>query len=133
MSLYGPISGPGGLTVAGNGTLVLSNLLNTFAGPVIVNASAVLKLGTNLNNAFGTNTALGTFPTNYVNTGGILDLNGQTLYAGKTPGSYTNTLLIASGATITNSSPNAAYLKEEFHADCWRYWIQFWQHRPHIR
>ena len=97
LSLWGPVSGPDTLTMNGQGTLVLSNA-NTFAGPLTVNSGTV---------RLGNSAALGADPTNFVNTGGTLDLGGQTIPLNLT-GTSSNVLVMASGSYLANSSPNQA-------------------------
>ena len=91
------VSGAGGLTNAGVGTLQLNNA-NTFTGPVAVQAGATLQLGNNA--ALGTS-AGGTF----VAAGATLDLNGKD--PGSEPITVSGTGVGGVGAVINNNAGNA--------------------------
>jgi outer membrane autotransporter protein len=84
----GVLSGPGGLTKAGAGTLALL-AVNTYAGPTAVNAGT-LQLG--VDGALPTGTALA------VNTGGTLDMAGFDSTVGDLSGDGT---IANGGGTLT--------------------------------
>ncbi|MBK8095116.1 MAG: autotransporter-associated beta strand repeat-containing protein [Verrucomicrobiaceae bacterium] len=96
-TLAGQVTGPGGLTKAGNGTLILSNPstvnLNNYSGPTQV-LGGLLKMG--VANALPATTALTVGP------GATLDLAGRALTVGSLTGPTATT-----GGMITNSSGSA--------------------------
>src|SRR5262249_28221402 len=90
-SLSGPITGPGGLTKIGLGTLTLSGA-GTYSGPTFVNAGTLQAGATN---AFSPNSAY------TVNAGAILDLNSFN----QTIGSLAGTGFVTLGsATLTTGN-----------------------------
>lgn len=93
----GVLSGPGGLTKAGAGTLALS-AVNTYAGPTAINAGT-LQLG--VDGALPTGTAL------TVNTGGTLDMAGFDSTVGDLSG---NGAIANGGGTLTaGAAANTAF------------------------
>lgn len=110
----GLISGTGGLTKSGAGTLILSNNGNTFAGNLSI-TEGVLKMGSG---ATGTSGALGAFNIDDGSTRVISILDGATLdMNGKVDNRYAITLaghgVDGSGALI-NTGGNAWYGKINF-------------------
>jgi autotransporter-associated beta strand protein len=104
MSISGNISGPGAITIdstpnsSNNGTVKLSGN-NSYAGGTSVN-TGTLQVGSANALGFGgvvTATSAATFPVATVNSGGTLDLNGQTL----------NKTITLNGGTLTNSNGSA--------------------------
>ena len=127
-SVSGQITGTGGLTKDGIGTLTLSNATNTFSGASVINAGAIVAANSNvLNNGAlltinnGSSLSLQTFAQTVGNisgsglvdfgTSGKLTLSsGATTFSGTFAG--TGELVIGAGATLTlGANFSAANLK----------------------
>jgi fibronectin-binding autotransporter adhesin len=96
-TLSGVVSGTGGLTKDGAGTLIAS-AINTYSGATAINAGT-LQLGTN--GALGSSTAV------TVASGATFDVNGKTDTISSIAGA--GTLAIGSGALIAGDATNTTF------------------------